>query len=116
MTMSASPKRHKLCSSRENSQYQPLRLKNGTAAVELPKRVSGACVLPISHCLASGACVLPKIMGYVCMYHMYVHTYVYRHTLCGSGRALGLSKDTHYVEPGRLVCCEQQSKIVATED
>ena len=41
----------------------------------------------------------------------YVHTYV-----CGSGRALGLSKDPHNVDPGTLVCCEQQSKIVATED
>jgi hypothetical protein len=39
-----------------------------------------------------------------------VRTYV-----CGSGRALGLSKDTHNVDPGTLVCCEQQSKIVATE-
>jgi hypothetical protein len=74
-------------------------------------------VLPIP--TDPGACALP-ILG-----HRYgrtdgqmdrqdgrtdVRTYV-----CGSGRALGLSKDPHYVDPGRLVCCEQQSKIVATD-
>jgi hypothetical protein len=62
-----------------------------------------ACALPILGHRYRRMDVRMDIQIYVCTY------------ICGSGRALGLSKDSHNVNPGKLVCCEQQSKIVATD-
>jgi hypothetical protein len=79
-------------------------LKNGTAAVDLPKGVSSAMEHVCYLFLLIQEHVRYLSCTYVCTYTHYVDP-----------GALGLSKDTHNVEPGRLVCCEQQSKIVATE-
>jgi hypothetical protein len=48
---------------------------------------------------------------------MDIHTcmYVRMYTHYVDPGVLGLSKNPHDVELGRLVCCEQQLKIVATD-
>jgi hypothetical protein len=89
-------------------------LKNGTVGVELPKRVSSAMehvcylfLLTLEHVRYLSWVIHMYIRTYVCMYGT-THTCVRIYTSCGSGHALGLSKETHNVDPGTLVCCEQQ--------
>jgi hypothetical protein len=89
-------------------------LKNGTATVELPERVSSGMehvcylfLLTLEHVRVIGTDgQMDRWTDGRPAGRMYV---------CGSGRALGLSKNPHYVDPGRLLCCEQQLKIVATD-
>ena len=80
-------------------------LKNGTAGVELPKRVFSAMEHVCYHSTVSGACALPI----VCMDGCTHACICFGAGVWTNGHfRQGLNKETHNVYPGGLVCCEQQ--------